>query len=651
MQGFSALILLLSLLLMMPDLGRAQSPDDYPGGYTLMPLSPQKIVLLSMTADVTFHDNGQETTAEVQLNYRLHNLDKGKKRTLRVAVPGYPAPKPPPTDVRLLLEGKEIKKEPGNQQWWIADITLKPDQRANLVMIYSAPLGGDSIVHFRYPLDLTAKMWPGRLESARFTIAFSEPPNPQSWISLTPENYQLTAESVTWSYDVEDPKEPIDFFFIRPSLWQQIQQARHEAAANNNADAYKTLGAIYAKLATASNTPQAFDRYYPLAVASYAMAQQLAPDDASAYLALAQLYQLRAEQEPGNATTYTGLAINEMVKALEQGVDDPAIQEKVAQGFGMLIASARLRGDFDAANTYLQRLETLVQQYPSLSNGLDIEAERQALAIDWARHVFDDQGSAPARAVLAQLFGEETVKPPGVEFAHLNSLYVAVRTDSHLRTIDINAATRNNDNEVITQLAQAFGGVNIAQVQLLETSPIVLHVEIPFDDASDLLNRQAALADVIPQRPEWALLQAILRPQRLVWISEKERWHTVETYQEQVSFVAVTADAGMQALMLERQAESLDANAPLNRLLADIWRQEANTWRGLAENSSVRYTLTLHPHPGAPLVQTWMAGAGDELIMSGSVVQYHLLSILLTALGFYVFFVLLTWLIFKLYHR
>jgi len=652
MQGLRGIAIILSLFLLMllgARPGMAQS--DYPGGYTLMPLAPDKIVLLSMTADVSFHDDGKTTIAEVQLNYRLHNRDKGKNQTLRVAIPGYPALKPPPADITLLLGGKEVPKTPGNQQWWIADITLKPNQRTNLVMTYAAPLGDDPIVRFRYPLELTGQMWPGRLESARFTISFPEPPNPQSWISLTPENYQLTAESVTWSYDVKDPKEPIDFLFIRPSLWDQIQQARRAAATSNSPEAHKTLGAIYAQLATTTQDPAIFERYYPLAVASYARAQQLAPDDPASYLALAQLYQLRADLSPEQASSYTGLAINELVKALEHGVTGSDIQEKVAQGFASLIAQARQRGDFDAANTYLQRLEELSNDYPELVDSTDIQKERRSLAIDWTEHVLNDQGPAPARAVLAQLFGKDVTMPEGAQFSRINSLYVAVHTEPHLRILDINAAMRDGDVTLISQLAQIFGQTGVARVELQEIDPTLLHVEIAFDDEDDLIDIQTTLADAIPPEPEWALLQAILRPQSLNWEQIDERWRTIETYEENVSFVAVSADAGIQALLLERAANSLDANDPLNRLRSNIWRQEAAIWRNLAENSSARYTLTLYPRPGAPLVQTWTVFPGDEVVMTGKAVQYHLGTILLVSLGVYFLFIAFTWLLFKIFRR
>ncbi len=649
MQGWRAVIAFLFAFLMAFLVQRAQAQTEYPGGYTLMPLEPGKIALLSMTVDVSFHDDGTTTIAEVQANYRLHNRNKGEARTFQVAIPGYPAPKPAPRNITLQLNGKELEKTPGNQQWWLAEVTLKPNQRANLVMTYAAEVGNGPIAHFRYPLELTGEIWPGRLESARFTISFPEPPNPQSWISLTPENYNLSAESVTWSYDLKDPQKPIDFLFIRPSLWNQIQQARRTAAQSQSPQAHKTLGAIYAQLATATQDPDIFERYYPLAIASYSQAQRLAPEDIDTYLALAQLYQLRADLIPQEAPSYTALAVNELAKALEYGADDPAIQEKVTQGIASLIARARARGDFDAANAYLERLESIAANNPQLKQSQVIQEEREALAIDWAWRVFEDQGAAPARALLQQTFGPEIVSPGNVRFAQMNSLYVQVKTEAHLRTIDVNAAVRDGDRQIIDDLANALAQTQAANIELLEGDPVLLHINIPFADAQDLVNRQRVLASAIPDQPEWALLRAVLSPQTLRWDTIEERWRTIERYEEMVSLVTVPADAGLQALSLERTANALDANSSLNQLLKAIWLSEAQLWRNLAINSRARYTLTLHPRPGAPLNQTWTALPGDELIMTGSATQYHLDAIFLVGLALYLLFVAFTWLLFKLF--
>ena len=649
MQGWRGLLAFLVILMMFVTTSHAEAEGEYPGGYTLMPLQPGKLTLLSMTVDVSFHDDGQVTIAEVQANYRLYNPNRGETVTTKVAVPGYPVSQPPPKNFTLQLNGKELPLEPGNQQWWLATLTLKPNQRANLVMTYAAEVGDGPLAHFVYPMDLTGRLWPGRLESARFTIAFPEPPNPQSWISLTPENYQLSAEAVTWSYDLKDPEQPIDFLFIRPSLWEQIQQARRRAVQENSAEAYKTLGAIYARLATATQNPTIFERYYPLAVASYAQAQRLAPDDIDSYLALAQLYQLRADLVPEDAASYTSLALNELIKALQHGADDPTIQQKVVDGVVSLVARARARGDFDAASAYLQRLEELAQQYPQLVDAETIQEQRRALTIDWARHVLETQGPAPARAVLAQSLGPELVQPPGTEFASMNSLYIEVDTQPHLRAININAAVREKDIALMNELAGNLARTNAATLELIETDPILLHIEIPFANDQDLRNRERALADAIPPRPEWALLRAIFMPERLIWERHDEHWRTIEQYEEQISLVSVSADAGLQALSLERAANALDATEPLNALLKDIWTREAQLWRELAESSRVRFTLTLYPHPGAPLKQTWTAAPGDELHMSGSAVQYHLATIFLIGTAIYLFFALMTWGLFKLF--
>ncbi len=648
MQGWRALLTFLVLLMTLFGPKNVRAEDEYPGGFTLMPLQPGKIALLSMTVDVSFHDDGQITIAEVQVNYRLHNRNKGETVSTKVAVPGYPAPKPAPRNIALQLNGKDLPLEPGNQQWWLATITLKPNQRANLVMTYSAKVGDGPLAHFRYPMDLTGQLWPGRLESARFTISFTEPPNPQSWISLTPENYQLSAEAVTWSYDLKDPKQPIDFLFIRPSLWDQIQSARRTAAQENSPQAHKTLGAIYAQLATATQNPAIFERYYPLAVASYAQAQQLAPDDTATYLALAQLYQLRADLVPEEAASYISLAINELTKALQHGAADPAIQQKVVDGVASLAARARSRGDFDAASAYLQRLEEIAQQHPDLVNSNAIQEERRALTIDWARHVLEDQGPAPARTVLAQTFGAEAVQPPRAQFAQINSLYVDVKTEPNLRIINISAAMRENDLTLMDDLAGRLAKTDAANLELIEADPLVLHIAIPFADDEDLRNRQRLLAEAIPPRPEWALIQAILLPQTLTWEKVDERWRTIERYEEQISLIAASADAGLQALSMERAANALDANDPLNALLKDIWTREAQLWRDLADHSRTRFTLTLYPHPGAPLEQTWSAAPGEELRMNGSAIQYHLTAIFLIALAAYLFFALMTWGLFKL---
>ncbi|RUA16647.1 MAG: hypothetical protein DSY55_03720 [Clostridia bacterium] len=647
MQGWQWFFLLLVLLSMMFVASSSRAQTDYPGGYTVMPIDANQIVLLSMTVDVSFQDDGAVTFANVLVNYRLHNRDKAHSQKVQVAVPGYPAPKPPPTEISLLLNGHELNKKPGNTQWWVATVALKPDARANLVMSYRAPLGDSPVVHFRYPMALTSVYWPGTLESARFSITFASPPNPQSWIDLKPGNYELTAEAITWSYDVTDPAEDIDYLFIRPTLWQKIQDARHAAVTEKSAASYNALAAIYAQLATSTKDPVIFERYYPLAVASYAQAKNIDPNDARSYVALAQLYQLQANLSPGDAASYISLALSELAEALKHGAGDETIRHEVEQGFLTLIERARARGDYDAANTYFQRLDDLAQQIPDLVAPDVLQTARNNLALDWATQVLNDQGPAPAREVLLQLFGDNNLSPGGQDaFSRINSLYMDVRTEPHLRTLEINAAVRD-DTPILAQLAQSLANTQAADVSIKADDASMVHLEIPFSNANDLRTRLDVLARAVPPEPEWAMIRAALRPTTLEWEQSEERWRTVETFKEHVTLVPVSVELGGQALRLEQAASNLEQSDPLNVLLAKIWRQEALLWRKLGENSNARYTLTMTPNPGAPQVQSWILLSGEERTMSGSVTQYQLGTLFAVVFAAYLLFVLVSWLLIK----
>ncbi len=622
----------------------AQEETEYPGGYTLLPLDPGPIRLLSMTVDISMRDDGDQAIAEVQAVFRVHNTDKANERTLTVAIPGYPAPKPAPSQLRFTVGGQDIATTPGFTQWWVADIDFKPDQRRNLVLTYSAPLGKGPFVSFSYPTDLTARLWPGALQSARVTLSFAEPPNPQSWLKLTPENYSLTAEAVTWSYDAVDPKNPIEYVFMRPTLWDELRAARQAAVAPGmTMQEHIALGDAYASLAYESSDAAIFDTYFPLAVAAYSQAQTINPDDSVSYLALSRLYRARAEQTQPANSAYVALSVNQLADALERGAQDSEIVEQVTDDFANLIARARLQGDFDTANSYFERLDDLAERSQIALETNIIAEERERLAIDWATTILRDEGAGPARVVVEQKFGVQAANPPGARFARLNSVFVNTETKPNLRTIFIEAATRVDSLTMVEELYQALEATGAANVTLAsEQQPAFIIIDIPFGDGDELLNRQQTLAAAIPRHPEWTLLANVLSPQSLSWSQVEERWRTSDMYEENVSLVAAVAALGVQAQALDETASALDPSDPLDALRADIWRAEADVWRRLADNNRALFTLTLYPNPGAPTVQTWSLDPGEFAQMSGTAHRYKILPFVLVAVAVYALFVLIT---------
>jgi len=271
--------------------------------------------------------------------------------------------------------------------------------------------------------------------------------------------------------------------------------------------------------------------------------------------------------------------------------------------------------------------------------------ERRQLAIDWATTVLQDQGPGPAREGFEQSFGAGSSVPPTARFARLNSLHSNIETELGNRTITIEAAPRAGGVEMIRQLSEALQNVGVADVSFLDDQPAMIVIDLSFDSDDDLLEKQRALAAAVPPEPEWTLLSAVLLPQSLTWDREEERWVTTDTYSENVSLVASVADIGVEALALEQAANSLDLADPLNTLRATIWRAEADVWRRLAENNGARFTLIMDPSPGPPVAQTWSLDPGEQVLMTGSARQYHILPVILAAVGVYIAIVLISFLV------
>ncbi|NOX61526.1 MAG: hypothetical protein GXP42_06210 [Chloroflexi bacterium] len=637
MQGIGVFVAILLLLGLNVRPAHAQEDEKYPGGFTLIPVKAQSIRLLSMIVDAHIREaeDGQ-VYVDIQAVYRVHNRNKKGGETLSVAFPGYAVDGPPIDQVTLKAGKREIRFSEARTQWWIADVDLKADERVNLLLSYTARLGDAAVLRFRYPLELTAQQWAGALESARFTLAFDEPPNPQSWLKLTPQNYQLTAESITWSYEAKDPARPIDYVFLRPSLWRELREARRAAAASNaSAEDFLALGEIYGRLATLEKDSNLFERYFPLAVAAYNQAQVANPTLARPYLALAQLYGLKAEQSQPPDPSYLALATSQLGGALQHGVQDAAIVDAAARNYALLITQARLRGDFEAANQYLKEAEMVSEKAPALSESPLMQEAKRRLAIDWAESVFQDQGSGPARRVLTELFGADVVTPNQGSFARISSLHVETETAAGMRVLRIQAAPREDGEALVTQLFRALSRTETGKIMQESAETPTLRIELMFESAEELAAALRSLAEVTPDEPEWAMLHALLRPELLLWEQQDEGWRSEVRFSERVNLSAVANRLDEEAAKLEAAATSLNEADPLESLLARVWRAEAQVWRRLLENNRARYTLTMHPEPGAPIVRIWSLEPGDDITMSGQAMRYNIVPYLIGALAGY----------------
>lgn len=644
-SAFRQGLILLLIGLSLGPAGVGAAADAYPGGYTLMPLEPGPVRLLALMVDVTLSDDGRQTWAEVQSVYKVHNTDKTRPATLRVAFPGYDVEGIPAVSAELTAVGREVIIRPGRRQWWVGEVNLAADERLNLVLTYRVPLGEGPFLHFRYPLDLTAQMWPGRLESARLTLALAEPPNPQSWLRLTPPTYTLSAEAITWSYDAQDPNTPVDYVPMRPTVWAALRAARQATAAPAPpASAYKTLGDVYSRLAMAvvpADLEPPLTRYLPLAVAAYRQAMALAPTDAAAYTALSDLYRYRAGRSDPPDPTYLALAADVLALALENGVRDPVIAAAVERDLTALIEQARHRREFALADAYLERLDRLTAAGALSAQSTALAATRARLVGDWAAAVLQSEGPAAARALLEREWPTVAVNPPSGRFARLGSLHLEITTRPGWRQMRLLLVPRREGEALIQGLFDGLRGVEGVTVTLAGTQPPTFILDLPFTDAAELDRRQRALVAGLPAEPEWTVLAALWQPSALRWEDEDDFWRGRTRFRETVDLRPSLGLWEQQALALENAARQPAAD-PLEGVLRELWRHEAEEWRRLIANTDVQYTLVLYPEPGAPLVRSWTLRPGDALTMTGEATRYPLRRLAWVLGVGYLAFVLLT---------
>ena len=149
---------------------------------------------------------------------------------------------------------------------------------------------------------------------------------------------------------------------------------------------------------------------------------------------------------------------------------------------------------------------------------------------------------------------------------------------------------QNSINRILEPLRRMGVDPGIAQVP--DSSDLELYVTVPFVNQSDLDQKLAAVAQSIPDSPEWALVRAVLSPQALAW-SAPGGWITnSNSYQEQVD---LSPACGILEKQLESIAQALKplASAPATdteaQLKQALLKNAQSGWQRALAEGRVRY--------------------------------------------------------------
>ena len=603
---------------------------------TVVPADGQSrdIELRSQTVDVVISQDAEAVWADTEVWIRLYN-PATRTITVPLALPGPQlTPGDLPADLLIRLDDVALPTEPTRPAdgqgpaGLLSQIIIDGQQAVSLRLSYRQALpesGG--LVTFAYPLS-AADQWANTPESLRVTARFSAPVVAEQLLVQAPPAHS-DGRSLTWQWEGVRALEDVGVAFLAPAWWAEFNAARAAAAAPDApAAAHIALSRRYQQLAALAPSPlrdplgdpiDFYTRYYPAAVAELqaAVAQAAAVEDANtsiadrltAHASLASLYREQANRLGLGGIAYLELAVDEANAAMALGATDPNLRSLAADSYVRLAQISQLQGNTAAAERYAA---TLV----ALQGGTTPEEQARDLTLIAAAQASARGDLDRARQLLIEAVGSEAATLPGAPPPIARQALVSVTTTPGTRTITLTLADVQDTAGVgalLQRAADQLRAVTPATVTATVTAATTgLAINMPWQDAQELITAQTALADALPDDPELALLAAALSPARVTWRTADDLLRRSSSYVEFMDLEpARLIWLGLANRLEEASREESSARGSDDRLLElqrARWAADAAAWRALADRSRVEYRIDLGKPTAA---RAWQLAAGS----------------------------------------
>lgn len=522
---------------------------------TLAPLDRKTAVeLAALTVDTDITEADGHTVASGTMTWKAHNTNTLENATIVVGFPAQASANATfdPTQFsafRMLVDNKPVVLAPGKADvvygdaardvtWYTFELTLKPDEKKELSAEFVQDLGDGSLPRFMYGM-LVGNRWKNSIGSARITVNLPVETTGEQLIALDPQVPKFDGKKLTWLWESHSPEADPGVTFIRPSLWQALNEKRAIAAQNpDDANAHLELGRVYQTLALQESPRR--DNFLAQAVAELETAARLAPGNVDAVETLAQLYEQRAGAATGpRDTNYISLAMAQWQK-LVGTTGDAQARKQLAEDTFYLALDAHTRGE------YARELKLLddARNFSADGAGPLYTRERLENQIKLA-HIAAARADIKAGAISNAL--QNVRAAYGAEFQPATTLpadavalnHARVKTTPQQREIVLQLlpypapsdATRDAVNQVITALNQTKAG----QARLdAGANGYTLTLTIPFASDDDLRNRLVKLAAALPARSDWSLVRATLLPAALEFSTGDDAFSQRVHYSEKV---------------------------------------------------------------------------------------------------------------------
>ncbi len=601
-------ILLLTLVLVVTTPTHAQTAGIL-APVALAPLQRDTPVeLVALTLDATISETGGHTILSGNSTFKLHNTDKVNDIQAPVGFPTWAGDPftfdPSKLDAfTVTLEGKKVTSTLARADlrisgvvrptdWYSFTVPLAADEKKTVRYDFQQDLGDGALPRVAYGL-VPAVGWKGSIGSGRLTVKLPDATTLEQFAGYEPANAVFDGSSLTWRFTSNEPPVNPTLTLLRPSLWNELLARRRSVQQNpNDVNAHAALGAIFKQLAGLESPRR--DSYFAQAIAELETATRLDPKQASAHQALGTLYELRAGPATGpRQAAYVLLAVSEWEPL---ALTDANARKQLAEDYFYLSTDAQTRGAFGEAQGYFDKAQaTMPNGAGPLFTPERAGTQRRALNIAWAKAALDQEDFYTAydkgRVALGDSFSSSFYPPAFVLSGAQVTLSSGARTMvARLTPFAIRVADlQKTINDMAPAWQTAGADVGIAT----ENGDVVLTITVPFDSASELSGRLAALAKALPDRAEWSAVRAIVSPKSVDWNPPSKLPPGGGRYAEQVDLSAACAamqkqvDSIGQSLKPLDSAQATDAEAQLKRALL---KNAQNGWQQSLARGRVSFT-------------------------------------------------------------
>ncbi len=653
------------LLMAWTSVAQADDPTNSYAGVALAPVEVKgRVTLASQTMDAVIVEAGDDTLAQIQCVFKLGNLDTLQEAQLVLGFPGQVDGRAgfAPSrflDLSLSANGQPVTLHSGSisstageeirkTTWYTWALSLNPGEGATVQLNYQVNLGRELLPTFAYAVTPSAG-WPGRVNSARFTIRFPQVTTLEQVVAVSPDQMDFDGQAVEWLFTDFEPGENVTLTFVKPAHWRDIQAARQAVADGPaSAQAHQTLGALYRALSQAAGParPAAADRYYTQAVGELEAAKELAPAQVGPYLALAELYQARATRPDGSLDPdYLVLTIGQWEEALRLRPDDPAIRRALRDSTFAMGIIARQGGRYAEALAYFDRaIELWGDEQSTPFARAEAEEERQRAAAGWGRILLERGQTAEALDLIARRLGSDFPAGDDARRPRWTAIRGEVTTQAGTRSMAFTFEPYPTASAELAQqmeaLAAALSSAGRGTVDL-ETGDngYRLHIALPFGDEAELAQGLNRLAGAVPADADLALLRAVLGPGDIAFWQGKGPFIIGAGYSEGVDLSAAQAATEAEVSALDAAAAALTTSEPraeaeeIRLLRLAVLAEYGRAWQQLSEQSVVSYRVAFSALPTARPGRDWLLRPGDTRRLEFATEAYNMRQFALAGAG------------------